>query len=178
MTELIQRAEERFDITNQDIRSSCQAFLTVVKNQAGPLITWLRDREGFSHLILVTCVDWPEKEKMILHYLLHNYTAKQDLAVLVELDRDNPQMEDLHMLWAQMRTYQREMYEMFGINFPGSPGLTEPFCLEGWDNLPPMRRDFDTRKYSEETFFPRPGRYSEDPADHMRKKLYPGRAEL
>jgi hypothetical protein len=41
-----------------------------------------------------------------------------------------------------------------------------------------MRREFDTKKYSEETFFARPGRSTNDPEDTMRKKLYPGRADL
>jgi NADH-quinone oxidoreductase subunit C len=36
-----------------------------------------------------------------------------------------------------------------------------------------MRREFDTKKYSEETYFPRPGRKTNDPAEHMKKKLYP-----
>ena len=34
-------------------------------------------------------------------------------------------------------------------------------------------RDFDTKKYAEETFFPRPGRKTNDPKEHMKKKLYP-----
>jgi len=178
MKELIQRMEARFAVTGAEIRSGSQIFLTAPKIQAGQLITWLRDTEGFSHLVMVTCVDWPEREKMVLHYLLHNYDRTMDVMVMVELERENPVMEDLHHLWAQMGTYQRELHEMFGIDFPGSPRLTEPFCLEGWQEIPPMRRDFDTKKYSEETFFPRPGRSSEDPAEHMRKTLYPGRAEL
>jgi NADH-quinone oxidoreductase subunit C len=49
--------------------------------------------------------------------------------------------------------------------------------LEGWDDIPPMRREFDTKKYSEETYFPRPGRETKDPAEHMKKKLYPDEEE-
>jgi len=36
-----------------------------------------------------------------------------------------------------------------------------------------MRRDFDTKKYSEETYFPRPGRKTHDPKTYMKEKLYP-----
>ena len=178
MTELLTRLNERFPVEKTDKKSESQVFLTVPKKQAGQLITWLKDMEGFKHLILVTCVDWPERNHMVLHYLLHSHDTTQDVGILVEIERENPEMEDLHHLWAQMATYQRELFEMYGINFPGSPRLTEPFCLEGWTNIPPMRREFDTKKYSEETFFPRPGRSSNDPAETMRKELYPGRSEL
>jgi NADH-quinone oxidoreductase subunit C len=36
-----------------------------------------------------------------------------------------------------------------------------------------MRRDFDTLDYSEKTYFPRPGRTTHDPREHMKEQLYP-----
>jgi NADH-quinone oxidoreductase subunit C len=36
-----------------------------------------------------------------------------------------------------------------------------------------MRRDFDSRKYSDETYAERPGRVTSDPATHMKSKMYP-----
>jgi NADH-quinone oxidoreductase subunit C len=51
--------------------------------------------------------------------------------------------------------------------------VDEDFMLEGWDEIPPMRREFDTKAYAERTFFPRPGRKSTDPRSHMQEQLYP-----
>jgi NADH-quinone oxidoreductase subunit C len=95
------------------------------------------------------------------------------LGVHVDIDRDNAEMTSMHTLWAQVWTYQRELREMYGINFPGSPDVDKPFILEGWEEIPPYRRDFDTKEYSEKTYFPRPGRETHDPAEYMKKKLYP-----
>jgi len=89
------------------------------------------------------------------------------------LDRTTPVMNSIHHLWEHAETFQREIKELFGIDFPGSPGIDDGFVLEGWDNIPPMRRDFDTVKYSNETFFSRPGRETRDPAEYMKEKLYP-----
>jgi NADH-quinone oxidoreductase subunit C len=108
--------------------------------------------------------------------MLHNYELHADVGIRVSIPRDGAVMDSIHDLWAQAATYQRELREMFGIDFPDSPRLYEPFALEGWDDIPPMRREFDTKRYSEETYFPRPGRQSEDPADYMRRKLYPEEA--
>ena len=83
------------------------------------------------------------------------------------------EMDSIHHLWAQAATYQRELKEMYGINFPGSPRVDEEFALEGWKDVPPMRRDFDTLAYSESTFFPRPGRKTHDPVEYMKKNMYP-----
>lgn len=83
------------------------------------------------------------------------------------------EMDSIHHLWAQAATYQRELKEMYGVHFPGSPRVDEEFALEGWKDVPPMRRDFDTLAYSEKTFFPRPGRKSHDPVEYMKKNMYP-----
>lgn len=160
-------------IGRSQVQSSDLAFVTVSPAAARHLIIDLRDRFGFTHLVFLTAVDYIEEDKFLLTYMLHNYDKHMDIGVQVPIGRDNSSMESIHDLWAQAGTYQRELKEMFGIDFPGSPRVDEPFILEGWDDVPPMRREFDTKQYSENTYFPRPGRSTNDPAEYMRRKLYP-----
>ncbi len=148
------------------------AFITAPAEALRDLLLELRDRRGFTHLVFLTAVDYIEEETFQLSYMLHSYEIHADIGVRVFIPRENSEMVSIHDLWAQAATYQRELREMFGIIFPGSPRLYEAFALEGWEDLPPMRREFDTKKYSEETYFPRPGRVSYDPAEYMKKKLY------
>jgi NADH-quinone oxidoreductase subunit C len=148
------------------------AFITAPAEMLRELARELRDRYEFTHLVFLTAVDYIEQESFQLTYMLHNYRMHADVGVRVFIPRQDPEMESIHDLWAQAATYQRELREMFGITFPGSPRLYEDFALEGWDDIPPMRREFDSKKYSEETYFPRPGRVSYDPAEYMKKKLY------
>ena len=148
------------------------AFITVPKTKLVMLLTHLRDIEQFTHLVFFTAVDRIEDGKFQLTYLLHNYEQHVDLGVLVEISRNTADMDSIHHLWEQAATFQRELKEMYGINFPGSPRVDENFILEGWHELPPMRREFDTKEYSEETYFPRPGRSTHDPQEYMKEKLY------
>lgn len=174
MENIIDNIKQRFDVSEVKKQINTLVFLTLSKEQTIPAITYLRDYEGFSHFVLLSAVDWLENSQFQLTYLLHNHEIKTDIAVKCFISREKPGMESAHHLWEQIATYQREIFEMYGIVFPGSPRLEDPLLLEGWDNIPPMRREFDTKKYSEETFFPRPGRKTNDPAGHMKKKLYPG----
>ncbi len=89
------------------------------------------------------------------------------------LPRSAPEGVSIHDLWPTAATYQRELKEMFGIDFPGSPRVDEEFILEGWTDLPPYRRDFDTLAYSQQTYAERGGRETHDPRRHMQEKLYP-----
>lgn len=173
MKELLKDLKNRFDISAVHEQRPNEVFVTVKKEDALSMISFLRDHEGFTHLVLLTAVDWIEDGKFQLSYILNNHSKKVDLIVRVMLDRKDPVMDSIHLLWEQAATYQRELKEMFGIDFPNSPRIDEPFILEGWQDIPPYRRDFDTQKYSDETYFPRPGRVTHDPAEYMKKKLYP-----
>ncbi len=66
-------------------------------------------------------------------------------------------MENIDTIWDQANTYEREFREMFGIEFPGLVAPKE-FILEDWDDIPPMRKDFNSQAYALENFATRPGR--------------------
>lgn len=173
MKALIKRLKEKFSISDAVYQRKDEVFVSVKKKDAVALITYMKEKEGFTHLVILTAVDWLEDGQFQLTYLLNNNTEKVDVGIRVFLDREHPEMESIHHLWKQAPTYQRELKEMFGIDFPDSPRIDEPFILEGWQEIPPYRRDFDTKAYTEETYFERPGRKSHDPAEYMKQKLFP-----
>jgi NADH-quinone oxidoreductase subunit C len=164
MNEILERLQRTFNISDTTERKPGMTTLKVDKDAAEILIRELRDREGYTHLNFITCIDYIEDGIFTLVYSVH-----------VDIGREQAEMTSIHTLWAQAWTYQRELREMYGINFPGSPRLEEDFCLEGWDQIPPMRREFDTKKFSEERFGHREGRHSEVPRDHMKVEFYPNR---
>lgn len=172
MNTVLEHIKSHFEIASEKKQRDNLFFVTTAKDQAVPLVTYLRDYEGFSHFVLLTVVDWIENGIFQLTYLLNNPEKKIDIGVQTEIDRENASMESAHHLWEQIATYQRELKEMYGIDFPGSPRVDEEFILEGWDDIPPMRREFDSRKFSEETYFPRPGSQGYDPREYMKQKLY------
>lgn len=172
MKELLTTISVQFTITDITQKRDDLYFLTASKEQLVPLLTALRDLHGFTHLSFVTCVDWLEEGRYQLTYMLFNHEIKTGIGIKVYLDRNQPEMYTIHHLWEQARVYQRELHEMFGVSFPGSPGVEEPMILEGWDGPPPMRRDFDTKKYSEETYDHRP-MVQNEPEQFMKEKLYP-----
>ena len=148
-------------------------FITVPKDQAVNAIRFLLEEHGYKHLVLLTAVDYLEQGKFQLTYLLHHPENQTDIGVCVLIDREHATMESAHELWPTMATYQRELREMFGIGFPGSPGVDDDFILEGWQGMPPYRRDFDTKVFAESFYPQREGRETNDPATYMKEKLYP-----
>ena len=173
MEKIINKIKDLYPVSDFKQQNKDTALLTVDQYKAIDFITHMQLNEGFKHLSILTAVDWIENNQFQLSYIINNPKLKMDLILRVFIDREKAEMESVHHLWKQAATYQRELKEMFGINFPGSPGLDKPFILEGWEGMPPYRRDFDTKKYSEETYFPREGRTTNDPSDYMKQKMYP-----
>ncbi|MBF0246750.1 MAG: NADH-quinone oxidoreductase subunit C [Alphaproteobacteria bacterium] len=173
MQDLQTRLAQHTDLGEWTQQRADLAFVTVAREHLHGLLRHLRDHEGFTHLVLLTAVDWLEDGQFQLTYLMNNRAAARDIGVRVLIPREGADMDSIHDLWPTAATYQRELREMFGIDFPGSPRVDEEFILEGWRDMPPYRRDFDTLKYAQEEFAERPGRVSKDPETHMKQKLYP-----
>ena len=210
MQQLYDTLTQRFSLGEFTRQRADLSFITVEAVRLHALLRHLRDQEGFTHLVLLTAVDWLEDEEtppslflsgeepdgtpnscpspdkgrlggvssFQLTYLLNNRTKCQDLGLRVMIARDNASMESIHDLWAAAATYQRELREMFGIDFPGSPRLMDDFILEGWNAAPPYRRDFDTLEYTRATYRERPGRETRDPAAHMKQQLYGDKGDV
>jgi len=173
MHELYTKLKQLFSLGELTEQRNNLVFITLKQEQLRAVVLHLRDKENYRHLVLLTAVDWLEENTFQLTYLLSNRTNATDIGLRVMIPRDDASMESIHDIWPTAATYQRELREMFGIDFPDSPRVNEDFILEGWNDIPPYRRDFDTLKFSEETFAQRPGRETKDPADHMKQQLYP-----
>ena len=178
MKELIERLKSKFSAKNIKEQRKNFVFITVEKKDLEGCVLYLKEFEGYGHLTLLSALDWIEKDQFELVYHIHNYSNKTDVSVKTFIERKNPSMVSINTLWAGARVYEREIKELFGIDFPGCPRVNDSFALEGWQEIPPMRKDFDTKKYSEETYFPRPGRYTKDNVAQMEEQLYPVEAEV
>ncbi len=172
-TTIFKDLSDRFKTGETRFQRDNLAFITVDRIHAIPAIQWMKVQHGFRHLVLLTAVDYIEQDQFQLTYLLHHPDTKSDVGIRVLIERDNASMESAHLIWPTIATYQRELKEMFGIDFPGSPRVDEPFILEGWEGKPPYRRDFDTKEFANSFYHQREGRSTNDPAEYMKAKLYP-----
>jgi NADH-quinone oxidoreductase subunit C len=172
MNKLAERLAGRYDAADWHDQRTNLASVCVPALRVRDVMAWLRDEEGYRHLSFITAIDNIERGVFTLTYTVRNHDVGHSLMVHADISREHPVVDSIHLLWEQAWTYQRELKEWFGIDCPGSPRKDEEFVLEGWDQLPMMRRDFDTLAYSNATFAERPGRISHDPAEYMKQQLY------
>ena len=125
-----------------------------------PVILRYLKENGLDHLALVSCVDWIDEGKFEIVYLLTcymrndtDYAAEQRLHVFLKtrVPREKPRLKSVIDVFENAEPYEREIHELFGVHFDGHPRLI-PLFLERDYDIPPFRKDFDTRKYVEDTF--------------------------
>jgi len=124
--------------------------VTISKESLCSLLLFLK-MDGFEHLSLISCVDWLGEGELELVYHLWSYQKKIHAMVKTRIDRESPHFLSIIPLFRHAQTYEREIYEMFGVRFEGNRRLI-PFLLDNWQGAPPMRKDFDLRKYVKEKF--------------------------
>jgi len=133
--------------------------VTAEKGQVAAVLRFLKEK-GFEHLILISCVDWMEESEFELVYILARYIqsdgehadkGKLCLILKARIQRENPQFETVTGIFPNAEPYEREIHELFGVKFEGHKRLT-PLFLERDYEVPPFRKDFDTRKYVKDVF--------------------------
>ena len=107
------------------------------------LATQLRQQEDlyFDYLFCLTCIDWKTHLTMVYH--LDSTKYRHNIVVKVILDKTNPTIETVSDIWQTANFHEREVYEMFGVNFLHHPDLRLLILPDGWEGKNPMLKDFE-----------------------------------
>jgi len=154
--------KEKLESTFKDIRitipEDSRIAVSAESDNILAILRFLKDA-GFNHLALLSAVDWIEDDCFELCFILTSYerdnevTGRQGLHIILKtrIPREKPQFKTTTGIFPNAEPYEREIHELFGINFEGHKRLT-PLLLEREYEIPPFRKDFDTRKYVEDVF--------------------------
>ena len=150
MNEVIEKIRRQFkDVSITEIDEREVKIDALQENVLG--ILSILKNEGFSHLSLLTCVDWIENREFELVYILFSWKDGGKIIVSTRIDRENPKFVTVKHMWPVARFYEREIHEFFGVEFEGNDDM-KPLILELWDGIPPLRKDFDPLEYSRRKF--------------------------
>ncbi len=121
-----------------------EVTIVVNKDKNIEFLSYLRKEFSIDFLVDVTAVDWyPKKPRFEVVYSLYSLNLKERLRVKVPVD-DGEKVRSVTQLWKGAGWLEREVYDMFGIEFEGHPDLRRILL---WDGFPghPLRKDFPLR---------------------------------
>lgn len=101
----------------------------------------------FNFLSDVTCVDWyPAEPRFEVVYHLLSIPQKDRVRLKVKLSGDDPSIESLTSVWPAANFFEREVFDLFGVRFPGHPYLRRIMMPEDWEGYP-LRKDYPVEGY-------------------------------
>ena len=95
----------------------------------------------FDYLFCVTCIDWKTHLTMVYH--LTSTKFRHNIVIKSKLNFSNPVIETVSDIWWTANFHEREVYEMFGVNFLHHPDLRLLILPDGWEGKKPMLKGFD-----------------------------------
>jgi NADH-quinone oxidoreductase subunit C len=95
----------------------------------------------FDYLFCLTCIDWKMHLTMVYH--LSSTKFRHNIVVKSKLNNINPEIESVSHIWQTANFHEREVYEMFGVNFLNHPDLRLLILPDGWEGKNPMLKTFE-----------------------------------
>jgi NADH-quinone oxidoreductase subunit C len=119
-----------------------QAVVRVTAERYRDLVLTLRDDDdlAFDFFDFTSAVDW-EDEGFDVVTQLYSTTRGHHVRVKVRCDREKPTCPSIHDVYAGADWYERETWELFGIEFVGHPHLVKLVLPEQFEGFP-GRKDF------------------------------------
>ncbi len=118
-------------------------FCVVKKERLVEICRFLKTEPGleFDFLEDETAVDWPKRNVIEVVYHLLSYKHRHAIVLKVEADRAAPSVPTVEGVWKTANWFEREIWDLFGVAFPGHPDLRRLMLPDDWIGHP-LRKDY------------------------------------
>ncbi len=141
-SDLAREVKERFgDSVKETSTYAGQNFFVVAADAAVPVLEYLKLEADFDYLVDVTAVDWPKRpDRFDLVYIVYSFSRNERVRIKTAIsDGFKPGTAvDVHLT---ANWLEREVFDMFGIEFAGHPDLRRILMPEEWQGYP-LRKDY------------------------------------
>lgn len=98
----------------------------------------------FNLLSDATCVDrFPLEPRFELNYHLVSLARRERVRLRTSVSGQQPLVDSLVPVWPGANWLEREIFDLFGVQFKGHPDLRRILLPDGFEGSP-LRRDFPT----------------------------------
>jgi NADH-quinone oxidoreductase subunit C len=141
-SELTRALKERFGGSITEFSTYVgQNFLVAKPDAIVPILEFLKVEMDYDYLVDITAVHWPKREQQFdLVYVLYSFPCNERVRVKSYIGEGHrPQTAVTVHLTADW--LEREVYDMFGIEFEGHPNMKRILMPEEWQGFP-LRKDY------------------------------------
>ncbi len=126
-----------------------QNYFSVDRSLIPDLLRMLRDDEQFDYCVDITAVHYPKREKQFdVVWILYSFSHNERVRVKTQI-ADGASIPSCVSICPTANWLEREVYDMFGIQFDGHPDLKRILLPDGWKGYP-LRKDYGILQQDQE----------------------------
>ena len=144
-TEIQDRLKEAFGegVSDFKIPRERRMFARVPPALIKPVITYLKDNFGLTHITTITALDTGDEIEILYHLLCQGVA----LNLRTFVPKADPVIETITPLLPGAILYEREIQDMLGVKVKGHPDPRRLILPEDWeDGVYPLRKDYKPQK--------------------------------
>lgn len=123
-------------------QSSGDTFIRVETDSIVDICQFLKNELHFIYLSDVFGIDrYTSEERFEVVYNLLSLRDVTRVFLKVRCEEENPVVESVSSVWPAANWFEREVYDMFGVNFANHPDLRRVFMPEDFEYFP-LRKEF------------------------------------
>jgi NADH-quinone oxidoreductase subunit C len=118
-----------------------QNFLVCKSGAAVSILEFLKLEADFDYLVDITAVDYPKRpERFDLVYILYSFARNERMRIKTAVT-DGAKPATATTVFATANWIEREVFDMFGIQFDGHPDMRRILLPEEWEGFP-LRKEY------------------------------------
>ena len=141
-SDLARELKERFgDHIGETSTYLGQNFIVARPDVVIPLLEYLKLDADFDYLTDITAVDWPKRaERFDLVYIVYSFARNERVRIKTYIP-DGFKPKSAVGVHLTANWLEREVFDMFGIEFAGHPDLRRILLPDEWQGHP-LRKDY------------------------------------
>jgi NADH-quinone oxidoreductase subunit C len=126
-----------------------QKYLIVDSSIVYEILRRMRDDELFDYCVDITAVHYPKREAQFdIVYILYSFHHNQRVRIKTQI-KDGQRLRSAVEIWETANWLEREVFDMFGVEFDGHPDLKRILLPDGWKGYP-LRKDYPILQQDQE----------------------------
>ena len=141
-SDLAREIKERFgDRVGETSTYLGQNFIVAKPDATVSLLEYLKLEADFDYLVDITAVDWPKRpERFDVVYVVYSFARNERVRIKTYIP-EGFKLETAVGVHLTANWLEREVFDMFGIEFEGHPDLRRILMPEEWQGYP-LRKDY------------------------------------
>ena len=126
-----------------------QKYLIVDSSIVYEILLRMRHDELFDYCVDITAVHYPKREAQFdIVYILYSFHHNERVRIKTQI-KDGERLRTAVEIWETANWLEREVFDMFGIEFDGHPDLKRILLPDGWKGHP-LRKDYPILQQDQE----------------------------